>query len=341
MKGKPGGLVVLGLGLVLIVAALVVRFVILPGQAQWPDDVDSTRTYDGTLHVMLNPTALETMDLANLFLRDVPITNSRHVTTEEVKGNKAIVREVAKMNGPGGQEIQGSDTWYAIDRKTMKAISTADASDLANSDKVRDREGLVIGFPIGTAKKEYDGWSSDLQTTLKVNYVREEERGGLDTYVFESSSPPREIVDPEMLANFPAALPKDLLVGLAQTLDLPDVMREQFANILPNLPDLVPLKYTYDYETTYWIEPATGVLIDYDKHEARKVALQIEGLPGPLPITSVFEQSYHTSTSSVEDAVKDAKDAKSQLDTFGTTVPLVLGVIGLVLAVVGVFLVFR
>jgi hypothetical protein len=341
MRGKPGGLVVLGLGLVLIVAALVVKFVILPGQAQWPDDVDSTRTYDGTLQVMLNPQALATMDLANLFVRDLPITNSRHVTTEEVKGSKAIVREVAKMIGPGGQELQGSDTWYAIDRKTMEAISKADVAGFKDSDKVRDRKGLVIGFPIGTAKKEYEGWSSDLQTTLKVNYVREEERGGINTYVFESSSPPREIVDPEMLANFPAALPKDLLVGLAQTLDLPDVMREQFGNILPNLPDPVPLKYTYEYETTYWVEPTTGVLVDYDKHEARKVALQIEGLPGPLPVTSVFEQSYQTSASSVEDAVEDAKDAKSQLDTFGTTIPLALGVLGLVLAVVGVFLILR
>ena len=341
MKAKTSGLFVLGLGLVLIAAALVIKFVILPGQAQWPDDVDSTRTYDGTLHVMLNPQALQTMDLANLFLRDVPITNSRHVTTEEVKGGEAIVREIAKMYGPGDQEIQGSDTWYAIDRKTMKAISKEEASGFNNSDKIRDREGLVIGFPIGTAKKEYDGWSSDIQATAKVSFVREEERGGLKTYVFESSSAPKEIVDPEMLANFPPALPKDLLVSLAQTLDLPAAMREQFTSILPNLPDEVPLKYTYEYETTYWVEPTTGVLIDYSKHEARKVALELPGLPGPVPVTSVFEQSYRTSAASVEDAVKDAKDAKSQLDTFGTTLPLALVVAGLVLVVVGVLVMRR
>jgi hypothetical protein len=52
MKSRTGGLIILVVGLVLIVAALVVRFVILPGQSQWPDDVDSTRTYDGTLHVI-------------------------------------------------------------------------------------------------------------------------------------------------------------------------------------------------------------------------------------------------------------------------------------------------
>lgn len=341
MKGKTGGLVVLLLGVVLIAAALVVRFVILPGQAQWPDDVDSTRTYDGTLHVMLNPQALATMDLANLFLREVPITLSRHVTTEEVKGSKAIVLEDAKMLGPGGQEIQGSETWYAIDRKTMNAISKEEASDLSNSDKITDREGFVIGFPIGTEAKDYEGWSSDFQTTVKVSYVKEEERGGLNTYVFESSSLPKETMDPEMLAIFPPAVPKDLLVGLAQTLELPAGMREQFATILPTLPDPVPLKYTYEYETTYWIEPATGVLVDYNKHEAYKIALQIEGLPEPVPVTPVFEQSYQMSAASVEDAAQDAKDAKGQLNTFGTIIPIALGAIGLVLALVGVFLMRR
>ena len=77
---------------------------------------------------------------------------------------------------------------------------------------------------------------------MKVSYVEEEERGGLDTYVFESSSLPKETMDPEMLAIFPPAVPKDLLVGLAQTLELPAGMREQFATILPTLPDPVPLR---------------------------------------------------------------------------------------------------
>jgi len=341
MKNKTLGRVVLLLGLLLIAAALVVKFVILPGQAQWPDDVDSTRTYDGTLHVMLNPQALAAMDLANLFLRDVPITNSRHVTTEEVQGSKAIVREVAKMFGPGGQELQGSDTWYAIDRVTMEAVSREAVSGFRDSDKVTDREGLVIGFPIGTEAKEYDGWSSDFQQTLEVSYVKTEERAGLDTYVFESSSSPRETLDPEMLAIFPPAIPKEVLVGLAQTLELPAAMSAQFAAILPELPNPVPLKYTYEYETTYWVEPTTGVLVDYDKHEAYKVALQLAGLPAPVPITPVFEQSYHTSAASIEDAAKDARDAKGQLNTFGTTIPLALGVVGLVLALVGVVLMRR
>lgn len=341
MSNKTVGFAILLLGLVLIATGLAVKFVVLPGQAQWPDDVDSTRTYEGTLHVMLNAKALQEMDLQNLFLREVPITLSRHVTTEAVEGSKAIVLEIATMFGPGGQAMQGSETWYAIDRKTMEAISQEAVSGLSSSDKITDREGFVIGFPIGTESKDYKGWSSDYQTTVDLNYVKQEERGGMDTYVFESSSPLMETLDPEMLALFPPALPKDLFVGLAQTLDIPDAMRERFAEILPDLPNPVPLKYTYEYETTYWIEPTTGVLIDYNKHETYQVALQLPGLPGPIPITPVFEQTYHTSDASVKDAAKDATDAKGQIDTFGTTIPLALGAVGLLLALAGVFLVRR
>jgi hypothetical protein len=338
---RIGGLVSIVLGVVLILVAAVIRFVILPGQAQWPDDVDSTRIFEGTLHVMLNPQALAAMDLPNLFMREVPITLSRHVTTEDVNGGKAMVREVATLYDPGGNELQGSESWYAIDRKSMRAIPAGSAADMRNSDKVTDREGLVIGFPIGTEAKDYKGWSSDYQTVLDVKYVREEERGGVNTYVFEAASSPMETRDPEKLALFPSLLGRDLLVGLAQTLDLPQSLRERVAEILPELPDPVALKYTYEFETTYWVEPATGVLIDYDKHEAYKVALQLPRLSVLVPLVPVFEQSYHTSPPSVEDAVQDAQDARSQLNTFGTVLPLALGGAGLLLIFAGLFVVRR
>jgi hypothetical protein len=356
MGSKKAGLGLLVLGGVLIVAALVIKFVILPGQAQWPDDVDETRKYEGTLHTMLNPDALETMDVANLFLSEVPVTIERHVTTEEVDGGKAIVLEKAVMSGPAGP-IQASDTWYAIDRKTMEAIP-----DFSGNDKIIDREGLVIGFPIGTEKKEYVGWSDDTMATETVTFAdKEEERGGLNTYVFKSSPPAKEIKDPAMLAIFPPAIPKDLFLMLAQGIEVPESMQGAFALILPLLPDPVPLKYTYEYDSVYWIEPTTGVLIDYNKHEVRQVALSkallaelvqdvelpedtaalFPLLPDPLPLTPVFDLSYQTAAESVEDSVQDAKDAKGILDLFGTTVPLALIVVGLVLALVGLFFVVR
>jgi hypothetical protein len=357
MANKKVGLGVLVVGVVLIVAALVVKMVLLPSMAVFPDDVDTVRKYEGTLHTMLNPAALETMDLANLFLNEVPVTIDRHVTTEEVDGNKAIVLEAAVMSGPAGP-IQASDTWYAIDRKTMNAIP-----DFSGNDKIIDREGLVIGFPIGTEKKDYVGWNGDTLSTTTAEYTGEEvEIKGLNTYVFEGGSPAREIVDPEMLAIFPQAIPKDLFLQLAGGIEVPEVLQGAFALILPNLPDPLPLKYTYEYETRYWVEPDTGVLIDYNKREIRKVAIakdvlvgaipegaevpedaarMLPMLPDPLPLLEVFDLEYHAADSSIDDAAKDAKDAKGQLDLYGTTLPLILIVLGVILGAVGLVLLLR
>lgn len=357
MGRRTGGLIALILGLVLIVAALVVRFVIVPGQAQWPDDVDSIRKYEGTLHTMLNPNALgPPVDMANLFFNEVPVTIERHVTTEEVDGGKAIVLELATMSGPAGP-IQATETWYAIDRKTMEAVA-----DFSGNDKITDREGLVIGFPIDTEKKEYIGWNSDTLATEALTFAdREEKRGGLNTYVFKSKSSAKEIKDPEMLANFPPAISKELFLMLAQGIDMPESMQGVFALILPNLPDPVPLKYAYQYETEYWIEPSTGVLMDYNKQEARYVALSkdllleltqgvdlpadvasvFSMLPDPLPLTPVFDLSYHAAAESIEDAAQDAKDAKGMLNLYGTTIPLLLIGVGLVLVVVALVLLLR
>ena len=92
MQGKAGGVTLAVIGAVLILAAAVLKFIVVPGMAQFPDDVDTTRYYSGTLS-MLNPQAVATGDLANLFMQDVPITIDRTVTTEEVDGGDALVKD--------------------------------------------------------------------------------------------------------------------------------------------------------------------------------------------------------------------------------------------------------
>lgn len=64
---------------------LAIKFVMLPLQAKFPADVDTTRVYDGDLAVMMNAAVLETGDLANLFLTDIPVTIDRTVKTVAVE----------------------------------------------------------------------------------------------------------------------------------------------------------------------------------------------------------------------------------------------------------------
>ena len=328
MRGKAFGTTATTIGVLLLAAGLVMLFLIIPGMAQFPDDVDSTRTYEGQLSLMLNADALATMDLANIFIRDVPVTIDRRVETLQVDGEKALVLDEAVMSGPAGP-LQNATDVYAIDRKTMESIPnfTEDA-------RVTDREGLVVGFPIGTKSSPYSGWNGDTLETNTLSFLQEEEHEGLNTYVFTAASGPDLIKDPVLLSSFPAELPKALIEGLVPTLGLPPEAIAQLGQVLPLLPDPIPLAYTYTYETKYWVEPDTGVLIDYDKMESRSVGLNLGDQP--VPIAEVMHLEYAQTAASVADAVADAEGAQSQLFWLGTVLPYGLMAVGAILALLGI-----
>ena len=327
MRGNAAGSTWLGLGILLIAAGLVLLLVVIPGIAQWPDDVDSARAYEGELAVMLNADALATLDVANIFLRDVPVTIDRQVKTLEVDGEKALVSDVAVMSSPAGPLQQAEDI-YSIDRKTMLHID-----NFTDDTRVIDREGLVVGFPIGTEAAGYVGWNGDTMETNTLSFVREEEHEGLNTYFFTAASGPDLITDPVLLSQFPAALPKAVIEGLVPALGLPDEMMAQLGQALPLLPDPIPLAYTYAYETQYWVEPDSGVLIDYNKMESRSVALNVGEVQ---PLAEVMHLEYAQTAASVADAVADAEDAKGQLFWLGTVLPYALVVLGAILALLGI-----
>ncbi len=325
MNGKVVGM--LTLGIAGVVAGLVLLVFIIPGMAQFPDDVDSTRVYEGELSVMLNAEALAAGDMENVFLRDIPVTIDRRVQTLEVDGQKALVNDLAVMSSPAGPLQQAEDT-YAIDRKTMEHIA-----NFTDDDRVLDREGLVVGFPIGTEAADYLGWNGDTLETNTLSYVREEEHEGLNTYVFTAASGPDLIKDPDLLASFPSELPKAVIEGLVPALGLPDEAMAEFGALLPLLPDPVPLAYTYAYETMYWVEPDTGVLIDYDKTESRAVLLAVG--EQPVPVAEVMHLEYVQADSSVADAVADAEGAQGQLLWLGRVLPYGLIAVGLVVGLLG------
>ena len=328
MRGKAFGSTALTIGILLLAAGLVMLFLIIPGMAQFPDDVDSTRVYEGELGVLLNADALAKSDLANIFIRDVPVTIDRHVQTLEVDGEKALVLDAAVMSGPAGPLQQAEDV-YSIDRKTMESIA-----NFTDDARVTVREGLVVGFPIGTEKVAYNGWNGDTLETNRLTFLQEEEHEGLNTYVFTAASGPEPIKDPVLLSSFPAGLPKAVIEGLIPALGLPDEAIAQLGQVLPLLPDPIPLAYTYTYETKYWVEPDTGVLIDYNKMESRSVALNLGDQP--VPIAEVMHLEYVQSAASVADAVADAEDAQSQLLWLGKVLPYGLIAVGAILSLLGI-----
>ena len=329
---KRVGTALLGVGIVALVAGLVVQFAIAPGLLQYPDDVDQTRQFEGVLGRMLNAEALAAGDAANIFLTDVPVTIDRNVQVVEVDGQKALVEDTSVMNGPTGPVLT-TENIYTIDRKSMEHIE-----NFTDDERVIDREGLVVGFPIGTEAEDYEGWNSDTQTTNTITYDRTETHEGIETRIFQATSGPDPITSPDMLANFPPALPKATIEALVPALGLPDAATAQLAELLPALPDPVPLAYTYEYTSDYWVEPDTGVLIDFAKVESRAVAIDLG--EQQIPVAEVMHLEYQLTDASIQDAVADAEDAQGTIQLLGTIVPLAL-IIGGILAVIAGFVVMR
>jgi len=347
MNRRVLGVVLLSIGIVLVVAGLVLMLAIVPGMKQLPDDVNTTRTYEGTAPVMFDPATFQ-------FMKDLKIDLTRHFEAEATDSGVALVKEEQSLSSQG-QSIQELLKRYAIDRKTMEASQKYPASwaELAG---FFPRQGLIIGWPIGTEKKDYQGWSDDYRSTVTLSFSGEvqHERAKIKTYYFTAGSGPQAInADYVKALGLPLEIPKEQFTALVGQTELSDMVKRFLPLVLQQLPgDTVPLAYYYEYEGEYWIDPKTGVLIDTKKHELRKVGLPDEAIAG-TPLANLPEEqraalrvpvsdfTYWGSDQSVQDAKKDAEDAGNQITLYGTTLPIVAIVAGAVLGLIGIFLVLR
>lgn len=360
MGRKTIGSILLVLGAVLIAAGVVVMFVIVPSMKQWPDDVDTTRNYEGTVPVLLNAENLE-------FMRDLEVNLERHVQTEEVEGDLALVSESQTLSTADGQPLLQNNFRYSIDRKTMEF-----GSDYPDSWKDKegfwDRDGLVIGWPIDTEQKDYMLWSDNYRESIEAKFDGEVEhdRSGMDTYLFTSSGEARAI-DTAVVqaAGFPGELTHEQLGALIQGLEIDTPNGPVVKQALPLLiqqaqwPDPVPLTYFYAYDAKYWVEPQTGVIVDTYKKETRSVGFseelitslkeRMESLPIEidtalvdqlLPL-EVFTLEYQATDEAVQDAKDDAQESIDQINLYGQTLPIAAVVAGAVLAFIGFVLVIR
>jgi hypothetical protein len=360
MGRRTIGGILLVLGAVLIAAGLVVMFVIVPGMKQFPDDVDTVRNYEGTVPILL--------DAQNLgFLRDLNVNLERHVKTEEVDGDLALVSEQQTLSTEEGQPLLQSNYRYSIDRKTME-FDTNYPESWKGNEGLWDREGLVMGWPIDTEKKDYMLWSDNYREPIQAKFDGEVEhdRSGMDTYLFTSSGDARPIpTEVIQAAGFPAELTQEQLATLIQGLEIDTPNGPLVKQALPLLiqqadwPDPVPLTYYYAYDAKYWIEPQTGAIIDTYKKEIRSVGFseelitalkeQMESMPikvdtalvDQLVPVEVFTLEYQATDQSVQDAKGDAQDVIDQLNLYGQTLPIAGIVAGAVLVLIGLILIVR
>ncbi|PJF22113.1 MAG: hypothetical protein CUN56_07660 [Phototrophicales bacterium] len=368
MKSRTTQGILAVLGVLLVAGGLLLMQVIVPAMKVFPADVDTTRTFDVAYLTLLNADTLEFMEFSEGGDHDLRI--ERNIFVEEVDGNRTLIRETQTLFNGDTPLRPPIVKYHALDRHTMEPLDDV-PEEWAARDGYWEREGLVIGWGIGAEERDYIGWNDDTRSTVEMEYQGKQERGGITTLYFTSEREP-ELISEEHAAvlGLPPSLTIAQLRGLADGMDVSSVdlsdgarakLTPAIINALRNVEaDLqaIPLVYYYDYYGEYWVEPTTGVLIDTHKYENRGAAFPpeimdairevLENDPNNqdpeaedylppdimdqlMPIT-VNRFEYVASEQSVQDAVADATSNRDRLILFGQTIPVVLIVLGVLLA---------
>jgi hypothetical protein len=223
---------------------------------------------------------------------------------------QTTVQSQANINGTW-TNLSFSNEGVSFDRKTAEATNCC--GDFKSSGSLEDpdatapieHEGLFFKFPFDVQKKTYQWWDGDLGAAQDMEYVREEQLEGVNTYVFRQSTPKTEVTSRDV----PKALFGDSASGNVSA-------RVMYGNV-----------------RTLWIEPNTGVLIK--GQEELDKSLQAEGYDEVFTTKGTIGYSEQTVIDNAE-----AWGSKGRLLGFINNLLTPLGVGGgLLLVALGLYLV--
>lgn len=319
------------IGLILLIAAGLMAWWITPSYiARMPGDYNKTRTYDATIRTLFSPAALASGNLAGAIKTNVPATVAETVKVQQTSGNTALVQDTRNITVAGsvvGQTVSP----YALDRQTLEA-----ASSHPGSWSVIPAKGLTVSWPLGAKQQDYTGWVYQTYTTTTLKYVKQVQQGGISTYEYQATVPATPIKNPQLLANLPKSLPTSLLPSLRAAGLISPAALASVAQAFPGA-KTVPLAYTYQAANTYYVAPATGLVVNLTNNETEMGGI---ALPNGtiIPVLPVLAYTYHATPASLSAAVNDANSGSSAITTWGVTVPITAASVGFVLVVLAVLL---
>ncbi len=321
-------------GIVLLIGAALLAWWITPSYiARLQSNSNTVRTYDGQIRTLVDPAALRTGNLSQAIRTGLPETLRRQVTVQQTSGNTALVKDATTVT-TSGLQVGSITSQYAVDRTSLEAT----ANHPGNWNVV-NAKGLTFNWPINTQQQNYTGWVPFTETTTPLKYIKQEPQGGVNTYVYQATVPPTPIRNPQVLRALPTSLPVSLLQAAAKARLIPASLIAGLAKDFPGARS-VPLAYTYESTSTYWVAPTTGIVVNLNTSE-----IQVGGIALPkgrfIPVLPVLADSYKQSSSSVQAAATDASNDGNTITTWGTTVPIVAAAVGFGLVLIAIFLWIR
>ncbi|MDG4778117.1 DUF3068 domain-containing protein [Micromonospora sp. WMMD961] len=236
----------------------------------------------------------------------VNLTAHRAVRGDVKDGNadRAVFNVGVRVIDDADKEITLSTDRVALDRRTAMAVACC-AEDINGAPF--KHEGLTYTFPFGTEKKTYQYFDNTARKAYPAKYVSTEKLQGLTVYKFEMTVEPIQISE--------IKVPGSLLGSTEQVVNA----GRYYANT-----------------RTLWVEPDSGVIV---KGQEKQLQTLRDGT-GADKIKIIDADLAFTEDTQKQQA-KAAKDARGQINLLTTVVPVILGLLGLALVLIGVYLVVR
>ncbi|MBF6437590.1 DUF3068 domain-containing protein [Nocardia cyriacigeorgica] len=318
-----------GLGALLIVAALMIPTYTLSKMAKTPLDLEITTiatNVPGQESLVLDAKSLTAPEGSAKVDQNVPLVFQRFVTVEEPS-------DAEKMTVQAGTTLRRTDKQgdtglltaeidrVTIDRKTGEPVDEDPNGSIAatvnkEGESVAEpfkREGLQYRFPIGTEKKDYPYFDRTARVTSDAKFIEETEINGTTVYHF------RQVVEPANLY--------DATKNPSYRLSLPAAKWG-----VEGEGDITMFRW-YTNTRDLYVEPETGTVVD-----GQEAIHMYYGRTGDKPEVTALKATLTFDEPTIESQLSVAKENIDKLSLFGRVVPIILGVVGLIALIAGIVL---
>ena len=296
MRRRKVGIVLLGLGIALVIAAVSFRVFLVPQLVRFPSDLDKTLHYEGTYTEYFDRSTATPLrqPLQHPFRLD------RHVVVTTSSASTVVLAERLTLHQ--GSQVLHQRNQYVMDRRSMK-LEDDSRSWALTPDDVVDRSGAYrLTFPLGvTSTGVYDVWNNETGATYRLehpSHEHEHRESGVTVIDFHGhlehpvtraylrwlgdNGFPTEL----NLAQFQARLRSE---GADLTTVLADVNAlltpDERATVMKVLAEPIPLRYRFFFSGQVSIEPRTGAIMDvHTQTEGLEVKPDLSGLDAVTPI---------------------------------------------------------
>ncbi|WP_280420773.1 DUF3068 domain-containing protein [Nocardia carnea] len=322
--------VLVGLGALLIVAALMIPTYTVDKMAKTPLDLEITTVavnQPDQESLVLDSSSLTEEGRSAEVNENVPLVSQRFLTVEDPSdADQMTVQAGNTLRRIDKRGDTGVLTAYVdrvtIDRKTGEPVSTDPNGSIAMTTNNKGesiaepvhRTGLQYRFPIGTEKKTYPYFDVLARTTTDMEFVEETEINGTTVYHFRQNVP---VTDLSKVSNAPT-----------NKLSLPAAKWGVEGGEEP-----VTMSRFYSNVRDVWIEPETGTVV--------KGGEQLNifyGRSADKPEVPALKAHMVFDTDTVEAQLAIAKDNIDQLSLFGRILPIILGIVGVIALIAGILL---